>query len=121
MPQNSPSSPAARGTWWAEISKPARVGFACAILIAFGLVAAEGVFDGSLGPERPRNVARLGLKLGCFFACGVSFTIAGIGTFRAWRRATRVREGLCPECGYDLHATPARCPECGASSPSVAE
>jgi hypothetical protein len=67
-------------------------------------------------PRPPRGQARFG---GVYFphwlaACAAGLPGISVVTRRGVRRwRKRHRHGLCVCCGYDLRATPGRCPECG--------
>jgi hypothetical protein len=55
------------------------------------------------------------------FAGLVVAGVVGIAIAQArWsENRRRARVGLCPQCGYDLRASPERCPECGRVVVSV--
>jgi hypothetical protein len=46
-------------------------------------------------------------------ACLAAPVLQAIRSGRSLRHRHRLRHGQCPQCGYDLRATPERCPECG--------
>jgi hypothetical protein len=54
------------------------------------------------------NSHAIGMPL---WLCAILFGYLGV---RARRRARKPEPGFCHVCGYDLRATPDRCPECGA-------
>jgi hypothetical protein len=49
------------------------------------------------------------------WAVVLAFATVAVIAARPWSliRQRRIQRGLCPTCGYDLRATPERCPECG--------
>ncbi|MGD0767367.1 MAG: hypothetical protein ABSB42_03995 [Tepidisphaeraceae bacterium] len=47
----------------------------------------------------------------------VGLAMPAMAASRAAKRRRDVRQGRCVSCGYDLRATPDRCPECGSIPP----
>jgi hypothetical protein len=78
------------------------------------------------GPPGPRDTApRLGtdatiVVLPLWFLAVVFGVGPAIAATRWRRRRRERRRGLCQRCGYDLRASPDRCPECGATTSTAA-
>jgi hypothetical protein len=61
-----------------------------------------------------------GAAMPCWFAALMTGFLPARG-FLHWRRSRRLKaSGRCLHCGYDLRASPHRCPECGMVSPTKA-
>jgi hypothetical protein len=58
-----------------------------------------------------------GVRIPIWPAPVTTAVVLGFLVFRAARPRGRSSQGRCQSCGYDLRATPDRCPECGAVPP----
>jgi hypothetical protein len=77
-------------------------------------------YESSSSP--PSELFVYGFRSLCVPAWSQSLSLAIIPAWwiiRQRRTRRRLRQGCCLHCGYDLRATPERCPECGRSGPAV--
>ena len=74
-------------------------------------------FDRSVTPGALHRNSELVLPLWVFLL--VFAILPTIYAGGRWRRRHRLRVVLCAHCGYDLRASPDRCPECGMPSPQI--
>jgi hypothetical protein len=95
----------ATNPWAVKPREIAAIGIGCWIVAMFAVLGAVNTNAG-----RPQGA--YWVSAFCF-AGALCLGIAWYLTRQRERRQDRLARGLCVYCGYDLRATPDRCPECG--------
>jgi hypothetical protein len=74
-----------------------------------------GAFSFPLTPADSPSTTRAWKVVVPYWALAVPTAVMPArSVWRWWRRRRKTAQsGRCPACGYDLRATPERCPECG--------
>jgi len=64
------------------------------------------------GPVRPGEISVLAVRP--WLPTLLTAALPAVWLYRYGKARSASRKGLCQSCGYDMRATPRRCPECGA-------
>jgi hypothetical protein len=84
--------------------------------VQFHLVGDVYVRTPSKPAYPPEHRVRAWLTVGLAATLPLLWSAAGVSAALRRRRASaRIAHGQCAHCGFDLRATPDRCPECGVS------
>ena len=132
--------------WTQSITPPPPAGIHAALTTPHRFsVAGRGQFSGGFSPDWPRpdegwagmqkdypGVTYVGatpypftvhvryVLVPWWWLVAASLPAPAVAAARRFARRRRVTAGRCVTCGYDLRASPDRCPECGTPAPAPA-
>ncbi|HEX3356410.1 MAG TPA: hypothetical protein VHS31_05450 [Tepidisphaeraceae bacterium] len=82
---------------------------------SYGFGRMTGMVDDDSSVHPPIVVPMTEYLIPDWFLIAIFAILPAISLLFRLRFRHRIRSGCCPVCGYDLRATPDRCPECGTS------